>query len=119
MDGRRDEQSSFQAREIESKETKPDHVQEIKRGHLYTLKNKKTSSVSVTVCKHSFQASKDTGATINVIDHATLKKTNMKTFVYNATEPVKFQGKFEATVEKKNTSFGTALKTAKIEKRPW
>ena len=61
----------------------------------------------MTVCKHSSQASKDAGATINVIDHTTfkkmdgvnLKKTKMKTFAYNATEPVQFQGKFEAKVK--------------------
>ena len=63
----------------------------------------------MTVCKHSFQATIDTDATISVIDHATfkkmdgvnLKKTNIKTFAYNAKEPVKFQVKFEETIETK------------------
>ena len=83
--------------------------------YLYTLKNKKTQSVRVTVCKQSFQATIDTGATINVIDRATfkkmdgvnLKKTNIKAFGYNAKEPVKFQEKFEATIETKRVAVAT------------
>jgi hypothetical protein len=75
--------------------------------YLYAVKSNKTPKVRVTVCKHSFDATIDTGATINVIDKITfdrmdgveLKKTNIKAFAYNAQEPVKFQGKFEATVE--------------------
>jgi hypothetical protein len=186
VDGRRDEQSAFQAREIESKDTKRDEINEVKRrqqchfcggsyphekgpcpakgkdcrkcgkqnhfakvcrgkqqqqkqqrrerrpkkrnetpkpvnplkskdndsdtsseDYLYTVKNKKTPSVRVKVCKHLFDATIDTGATINVIDQTTyskmdrvnLKQTNIKAFAYNATEPVKFQGKFEAVIE--------------------
>ena len=75
--------------------------------YLYTVKNKKTPSVRMKVCKHLFDATIDTGATINVIDQTTyskmdrvnLKQTNIKAFAYNATEPVEFQGKFEAVIE--------------------
>ena len=59
------------------------------------------------VCKHLFDAAIDTGATIDVIDQTTyskmdgvnLKQTNIKAFAYNATEPVKFQGKLETVIE--------------------
>ena len=48
------------------------------------------------VYKHSFDATLDTGATIKVIDHKTyeqmdgvnLKIKNIKTFAYNAKNPV-------------------------------
>ncbi len=186
VDGRRDEQSAFQAREIESKDTKRDEINEVKRtqqchfcggsyprekgpcpakgkdcrkcgkqnhfakvcrgkqqqqkqqrrerrpkkrnetpkpvnplkskdndsdtsseDYLYTVKNKKTPSVRVKVCKHLFDATINTGATINIIDQTTyskmhgvnLKQTNIKAFAYTATEPVKFRGKFEAVIE--------------------
>ena len=63
--------------------------------------------VRVTVCKNSFDATIDTGATIKVIDRQTyekmdgvhLKKTNVKAFAYTAEKPVKFIGKFEAVIE--------------------
>ena len=183
LDGRRDEQSTYQARDIESKESKQDNLNEVrskqqchfcggsyphskglcpakgkdcrkcgKRNHfakvcrskqqqspsdkskkreqnnqkrlvnplntqtdsdsssndyLYAVNNNKTPNVRVKVCKHSFDATLDTGATINVIDHKTyekmdgvnLKKTNVKAFAYNAKNPVKFAGKFEAIIE--------------------
>ena len=40
------------------------------------------------------------------MDGVNLKKTNIKALVYNAKEPVKFQGKFEATIETKTRSRG-------------
>ena len=83
--------------------------------YLNTLKKKKTQSVRVTVCKQSFQATIDNGATNNVIDDATvkkmdgvnLKKTSIKAFAYKAKEAVEFQGKFEATIETKRVAVAT------------
>ena len=71
------------------------------------MRNKKPPQVRVTVCKSSFEATIDTGATINVIDKSTynkmdgvhLKKTNIKAFAYMSDKPVRFIGKFEAIVE--------------------
>ena len=67
----------------------------------------KAPKVNVKVCTHSFKATVDTGATVNVIDHNTyvkinkpeLKPTNIKAFAYTATKPVQFVGKFEAVIE--------------------
>ncbi len=86
---------------MKSKENDSDTSSE---DYLFTVKNKKTPSVYVKVCKHLFDAIIDTGATINVIDQTTytkmdrvnLKQTNIEAFAYNATKRVKFQGKFEA-----------------------
>ena len=77
------------------------------KDYLYDVNSNKTPNVRVKVCEHSFDATLDTGATINVIDHKTyehmdgvnLKKTNIKAFAYNAKNPVKFAGKFEAIIE--------------------
>ena len=75
--------------------------------YMYTVKNRTTPKVRVKVCEHSFNAMIDTGATINVIDYKTyeqmrgteLRKTHIKAFAYNAKEPVKFKGKFDAVIE--------------------
>jgi hypothetical protein len=182
LDGRRAEQSEFQARDIESKDEKSDNIQQVRektchycggtyphkgpcpakecrkcgksnhfakvcRGkqqpaskspytrrkhkqrqdkkpihpihqaesdsdstedYLYTVHTpKKSPTVRVTVNKHCFDATLDTGASLNVIDRATyekmdgvkLKTTNVKAFAYNAQTPVKFLGKFEALIE--------------------
>jgi hypothetical protein len=75
--------------------------------YLYTvLTPKKSPTVRVTVNKHCFDATLDTGASLNVIDRATyekmdgvkLKTTTVKTFAYNAQTPIKFLGKFEALI---------------------
>ena len=71
------------------------------------MNSNKVPNVRVKVCEHSFEATLDTGATINVIDHKTyeqmdranLKKTNIKAFAYNAKNPVTFARKFEAIME--------------------
>jgi hypothetical protein len=75
--------------------------------YLYSVRNKQTPQVRVTVCKVPFEATIDTGATINVIDKSTfskidgvhLKKTSIKAFAYMSDTPVRFIGKFEAIVE--------------------
>ena len=76
--------------------------------YLYNVNtNKKSPTVRVTVGKHCFDATLDTGASLNVIDRGTyehmdgveFKKTNVKAFAYNAQQPVKFLGKFEAVIE--------------------
>ena len=75
--------------------------------YLYTLSQGKASKVNVKICQHSFKATVDTGASINVIDQNTfakmkgakLQKTNIKAFGYNSTKPVNFLGKFEETIE--------------------
>ncbi len=67
----------------------------------------KAPKVNVKVCEHTFKATLDTGATINVIDHNTyvkmkgpeLRTTNIKAFAYTGKKPVKFMGKFEALIE--------------------
>ena len=77
--------------------------------YVYTIKDQKTPKVTVKVYQHSFKATVDTGATINVIDKNTyenmggpqLKKTSIKAFAYNATKPVQFLGKFESLIETK------------------
>ena len=64
-------------------------------------------SCPVKICQHSFKATVDTGASINVIDQNTFtkmkgakqQKTNIKAFGYNSTKPVNFLGKFEETIE--------------------
>ena len=74
---------------------------------IYTLSHGKAPKVNVKTCQHSFKATVDTGASINVIDQNTfakmkeakLQKTNIKTFGYNSTKAVKFLGKFEETIE--------------------
>ncbi len=56
--------------------------------------------------KHWFKAALDTGATINVVDQETfakmvkpdLKKTSIKAFAFDAKSPVRFVGRFEATI---------------------
>ena len=76
-------------------------------GYLYNVRTNKTPVVWVKVRKHLFDATIDTGATLNVIDRQTyekmdgvhLRKTKVKAFAYTAEEPVKFIGKFEAVVE--------------------
>ena len=63
--------------------------------------------MNVKICQHSFKATVDTGASINVIDQNTyakmkgveLQRTSVKAFAYNSAKPVKFIGKFETTVE--------------------
>ena len=77
--------------------------------YVYTIKDQKTPKVTVKVYQHSFKATVDTGATINVIDKNTyenmggpqLKKTSIKAFAYNAKKPVQFLGKFESLIETK------------------
>ena len=83
----------------------------------------KAPNVNVKVCTHSFKATVDTGATINVIDHNTyakmnkvnkpeLKPTNIKAFAYTATKPVQFVGKFEAAIEtRKRVTVATFYET--------
>ena len=76
-------------------------------GYLYNVRTNKTPVVWVKVRKHLFDATIDTGATLNVIDRQTyekmdgvhLRKTKVKAFAYTVEEPVKFIGKFEAVVE--------------------
>ena len=53
------------------------------------------------------------GATINVVDQETfLKKTNIKTFPFDAKSPVSFVGKFKATVEtRKRVAVATSYVT--------
>ena len=71
------------------------------------MNNNKTPNVGVKVCKYSFDATLDTGATINIIDHKTyeqmdgvnLKNANIKAFAYRAKNPVTFARKFEAIIE--------------------
>ena len=75
--------------------------------YIYAMTSDKAPKVNVKVCTHSFKATVDTGATINVIDHNTyakmnkpeLKPTNIKAFAYTATKSVQFVGKFEAVIE--------------------
>ena len=64
------------------------------------MTSNKAPKVNVKVCEHSFKATVDTAATINVVDQDTfaqikgpkLKPTNIKAFAYTATKPVKFVG---------------------------
>ena len=75
--------------------------------YICAMTRDKAPKVNVKVCTHSFKATVDTGATINVIDHNTyakmnkpeLKPTNIKAFAYTARKPVQFVGKFEAVIE--------------------
>ena len=77
--------------------------------YLYTVASKETPKVNVSqqVCQHWFKATIDTGATINVIGQETftkmvrpnIKKTSIKAFAFDAESPVRFVGKFEATIE--------------------
>ena len=75
--------------------------------YLYTVSNDKAPKVNVKLGKHSFKATVDTGASINVIDQSTfskmkdikLQQTTVKAFAYNSTKLVKFLGKFEETIE--------------------
>ena len=75
--------------------------------YLYAVTNTTTPKVNVKICQHSFKATVDTGASINVIDQNTyakmkgveLQRTSVKAFAYNSAKPVKFIGKFETTVE--------------------
>ena len=77
------------------------------KNYLYVMTSDKAPKVTVKVCEHSFKATVDTGATINVIDQDTfakmkgpeLKPTNIQAFGYTAMKPVKFMGKFEALIE--------------------
>jgi hypothetical protein len=77
--------------------------------YIYAIKDQETPKVIVKVCQHSFKATVDTGATINVIDKTTydnmsgpqLTKTSIKAFAYNATKPMQFLGKLEALIEAK------------------
>ena len=79
----------------------------IDEDYLYAVCNMKTPKVNVTVGQHNFKATIDTGATVNVVDQNTyknmvgikLEKTKVKAFAYCAKTPVKFLGKFEATIE--------------------
>ena len=74
---------------------------------IYIRHQNKTLKVNVKVCEHSFKATVDTGATINVIDKnmyakmkgTELKITTIRVFAYNATKPIKFLGKFEALTD--------------------
>ena len=84
--------------------------------YIYAMTRDKAPKVNVKVCTHSFKATVDTGATINVIDHNTyakmnkpeLKPANIKAFAYTATKPVQFVGKFEAVIEtRKRVTFAT------------
>ena len=84
----------------------------------------KAPKVIVKVCEHSFKATVDTGATINVIDQDTfakmkgpeLRPTNIQAFAYTATKPVKFMGKFEALIEtRKRVTVGTFYVTKTID----
>ena len=71
------------------------------------MTNTTTPKVNVKICQHSFKATVDTGASINVIDQNTyaklkgveLQRTSVKAFAYNSAKPVKFIGKFETTAE--------------------
>ena len=75
--------------------------------YLYTVSNDKAPKVNVKLGQHSFKATVDTGASMNVIDQNTfskmkdikLQQTTVKAFAYNSTKPVKFLGKFEETIE--------------------
>ena len=75
--------------------------------YVYAMTSNRAPKANVKVCEHSFKATVDTGATINVIHHNTynkmnrpeLKPTNIKAFAYTATKPVQFVGKFEAVIE--------------------
>ncbi len=75
--------------------------------YLYSVNNTKSPKVNVTVCNHKFQATIDTGATVNVVDRSTydkmagvkLEKTKVRAFTYSAETPVKFIGKFVSTIE--------------------
>mgnify|MGYP002804123417 FL=1 len=75
--------------------------------YLYTVKSKQPPIVNVKVCQHWGKATIDTGATINVVDQETfakmvgpnLRKTSIKAFAFDAKSPVRFIGKFEATIE--------------------
>ena len=75
--------------------------------YLYSVNNTKSPKVNVTVCNHKFQATIDTGATVNVVDRSTydkmtgvkLEKTKVRAFAYSAETPVKFVGKFVSTIE--------------------
>ena len=84
--------------------------------YLYTVKSKQPPKVNVKVCQHWFKATIDTGATINVVDQETfakmvgpnLGKTSIKAFGFDAKSPVRFIGKFEATIEtRKRMAVGT------------
>jgi len=79
-------------------------------------RHSKSSIVKVTLCQHSFEASIDNGATINVISHATfskmtgikLQKTNTRAFSFNTPNPVEFLGKFVDVVETRKGDMTTA-----------
>ena len=43
--------------------------------YIYAMTSDKAPKVNVKVCTHSFKATVDTGATINVIDHNTVRPT--------------------------------------------
>ena len=100
---------------MKSKERKSIHpvskVSESDEEYLYTVRSNQTPKVNVKVCQHWFKATVDTGATINVVDQETfakmvkpdLKKTSIKAFAFYAKSPVRFVGKFEATIETRNS----------------
>ncbi len=77
--------------------------------YLYNVRNKKPPQVRVTVCKSSFKATIDTGATIDVIDKSMdgvhLKKTNIKAFAYMSDKPVRC--KAAAVIPKFDKMFAT------------
>ena len=94
-------------RPIQTEETSESEQSE----YSYAVKSNKAKRpiTYVTVQEHKFPIMIDTGSTINIIDKVTfekmkpiqLKRTSVKAYPYNSTEPVKMQGKFETVIETK------------------
>ena len=97
------------ARPIQTEETSDSEESE----YSYAVKSNKAKRpiADVTVQEHKFPIMIDTVSTISIIDKATfekmkpiqLKRTSVKAYPYNSTEPVKMQGKFETVIETTKT----------------
>ncbi len=108
-DNKRPQQTKTKSKERKSIHpvSKVSESESLDEEYLYTVRSNQTPKVNVKVCQHWFKATVDTGATINVVDQETfakmvkpdLKKTSIKAFVFDAKSPVRFVGKFEATIE--------------------
>ncbi|CAB4007251.1 Hypothetical predicted protein [Paramuricea clavata] len=140
LEGRRDEQSKYQAQQIESKEQTDGEANKLEQkpsndsgsnsssdeDYLYTMTNTKyNNKVNVTVGGAKLQTTIDSGVTINVIDRDTFNKmqnikltrTNTKAFAYNTKSPVEFLGKFEAGEKVKLDIDKTKIPKAQPQRR--
>ena len=102
---------SRRTKEIKPLEPDSENDSSASDDYLYSLANpsqshrKETPSTKVAVGGHTFAVTVDTSENINAMDQETfsklkrisLRKTNVKTYAYNATKPVSFLGKFVAS----------------------